>query len=139
MSGPSGRLSRNVIIAGLVSLFTDVSSEMLVPVLPLFLSLVLGTPAAAIGLIEGAAEAVASLMKAVSGHLSDRTGRRKPLMVLGYGLSNILKPLMGFAGSWGQVLALRVGDRFGKGLRGAAPTRTPPGTVPATPGGSARR
>ncbi|MGE5591037.1 MAG: MFS transporter [Bacillota bacterium] len=106
-------------IVGLVSLFTDISSEMLVPVLPIFLSAVLGTPAAAIGLIEGTAEAMASVMKAVSGYMSDRTGRRKPFMLLGYGLSNVVKPLMGFAGSWGQVLALRVSDRFGKGLRGA--------------------
>lgn len=113
------RFSRNVWIVGLVSLFTDISSEMLVPVLPIFLSAVLGTPAAAIGLIEGTAEAMASVMKAVSGYMSDRTGRRKPFMLLGYGLSNVVKPLMGFAGSWGQVLALRVSDRFGKGLRGA--------------------
>jgi len=119
ISGSAGRLSRNVVVAGLVSLFTDISSEMLVPVLPLFLSMVLGTPATAIGLIEGTAEAMASLAKAFSGYLSDRAGRRKPLMVLGYGLSNIIKPLMGFAGSWGQILALRVSDRFGKGLRGA--------------------
>lgn len=115
----AGGFSRNVWVAGLVSLFTDISSEMLVPVLPLFLSSVLGAPAAIIGLIEGLAEAVASLMKAVSGYLSDKTGRRKPFMALGYGFSNVLKPLMGFAGSWGQILALRVSDRFGKGLRGA--------------------
>lgn len=115
----SGRFSRNVWVAGLVSLFTDISSEMLVPVLPLFLATVLGAPVAAIGLIEGAAEAISSLMKAASGYLSDKMGRRKPLMALGYGVSNILKPLMGFAGSWTQILALRVSDRFGKGLRGA--------------------
>lgn len=92
---------------------------MLVPVLPLFLNTVLGAPVAAIGLIEGAAEAISSLMKAASGYLSDKMERRKPLMALGYGVSNILKPLMGFAGSWGQILALRVADRFGKGVRGA--------------------
>lgn len=89
------RLSRNVWIAGLVSLFTDISSEMIIPVLPLFLSGVLGAPVSAIGLIEGIAEAMASLMKAVSGYLSDRMGRRKPLMALGYGLSNMLKPPWG--------------------------------------------
>ncbi len=113
------RMHRNVWVAGLVSLFTDISSEMIVPVLPLFLSTTLGTHATAIGLIEGIAEAMASVMKAVSGYLSDRMGKRKPLMALGYGLSNVLKPLMGFATSWSQVLAIRLSDRFGKGLRGA--------------------
>ncbi len=92
---------------------------MLVSVLPLFLAGTLQAPAGVIGLIEGLAEAMASVMKAVSGWLSDRSGRRKPLMVAGYGLSNILKPLLGFAGSWGQVLAIRLSDRFGKGLRAA--------------------
>lgn len=113
------RTRRNVVVAGLVSLLTDISSEMLVPVLPLFLTGVLGAPVAAVGLIEGMAETTASLMKAVSGRLSDRVGRRKPLMVIGYGLSNVLKPLLGFAAGWGQVLAIRVADRFGKGVRGA--------------------
>ncbi|HYF95200.1 MAG TPA: MFS transporter [Symbiobacteriaceae bacterium] len=113
------RVPRNVWYAGLVSLFTDISSEMLVPVLPLFLANVLGAPVRAIGLIEGLAEAMASLMKAFSGWLSDRTGRRKPLMVAGYSLSNFLKPLLGFTGGWGQVLAIKLADRFGKGLRGA--------------------
>jgi MFS family permease len=110
---------RNVWVAGVVSLLTDISSEMLVPVLPLFLANVLGAPAGAIGLIEGAAETTASLMKAFSGWFSDRIGKRKPLMVLGYGFSNVLKPLMGFATVWGQVFAVRLADRFGKGLRGA--------------------
>lgn len=118
MEKPS-RLDHNIWVAGLVSLFTDISSEMLVPVLPLFLSAVLGAPAGAIGLIEGLAEATASLMKAVSGWISDRTGRRKPLMLLGYGLSNALKPLMGLTGSWVHVLTIRLADRFGKGVRGA--------------------
>ncbi|HLN61742.1 MAG TPA: MFS transporter, partial [Symbiobacteriaceae bacterium] len=112
-------LKRNVVVAGLVSLLTDISSEMLVPVLPLFLANVLGAPAAAIGLIEGLAEATASIMKAFSGWLSARLGRRKPLMALGYGLSNFLKPLLGLAAGWGMVLSIRLADRFGKGLRGA--------------------
>lgn len=115
----SGRFARNVWVTGLVSLFTDISSEMLVPVLPLFLTGVLKAPAGAVGLIEGLAEATASIMKAVSGWFSDRSGRRKPLMVAGYGLSNILKPLLGLTGHWGHVLAIRLADRFGKGLRGA--------------------
>ncbi|HEY3363500.1 MAG TPA: MFS transporter [Symbiobacteriaceae bacterium] len=121
MSREEGRekLRSNVWIAGFVSLFTDISSEMLVPVLPLFLVNVLGAPIRAIGLIEGLAETTASLMKALSGWLSDRMGRRKPLMVLGYSLSNVLKPLLGFTAGWGQVLTIRVADRFGKGVRGA--------------------
>lgn len=113
------RLRSNVWIAGLVSLFTDISSEMLVPVLPLFLKNVLGAPMEVIGLIDGLAEFTASLMKAVSGWLSDRFGRRKPLMILGYSLSNALKPLLGFTAGWGQVLTIRLADRFGKGVRGA--------------------
>lgn len=117
--GPSHKFRRNVWYAGLVSLFTDISSEMLVPILPLFLANVLGAPVRAIGLIEGLAEAMASLMKAFSGWFSDRIGRRKPLMVAGYGLSNFLKPLLGFTAGWGQVLTIRLADRFGKGLRGA--------------------
>ncbi len=116
---PPKSLHPNVWIAGLISLFTDVSSEMLVPVLPLFLANTLGTPIRAIGLIEGLAETTASVVKAASGWLSDRMGRRKPLMAWGYGLSNALKPLLGFTGTWGQVLAIRVADRFGKGVRGA--------------------
>ncbi|HWI53926.1 MAG TPA: MFS transporter [Symbiobacteriaceae bacterium] len=112
-------MRRNVWYAGLVSLFTDISSEMLVPVLPLFLANVLGAPVQAIGLIEGLAEAMASLMKAFSGWFSDRVGKRKPLMAWGYGLSNFLKPLMGFTVGWGQVLAIKLADRFGKGLRGS--------------------
>jgi len=112
------KLDRNVKVAGLVSLFTDISSEMLVPILPLFLTTVLNAPAAAVGLIEGVAEAVASLMKAGSGWLSDRIGRRKPLMAIGYGISNVLKPLLALTGAWGHVLIIRVADRFGKGVRG---------------------
>lgn len=93
-----------------------ISSEIIVPILPLDLSVALGSPPVIISLMDGAAEAVASLIKAYSGYLSDRLGRRKPLMALGYGLSNLVKPLIGVAGSWGPILALRVADRFGKGL-----------------------
>jgi MFS family permease len=114
----TAKFQKNVWYAGLVSLFTDISSEMLVPILPLFLTNVLGAPVAVIGVIEGFAEAIASLMKAVSGWLSDRLGRRKPLMVIGYGLSNILKPFLGLTATWHQVLAIRLSDRFGKGVRG---------------------
>jgi MFS family permease len=112
-------MPRNVVVAGLVSLCTDVSSEMIVPVLPLFLTLVLGAPVAAVGLIEGVAESTASVLRVFAGGLSDRTGKRKPLILVGYGLSNLTKPLLALAGGWPTVLALRFADRFGKGLRGA--------------------
>ncbi len=110
------RIPTNVKIAGLVSFFTDLSSEMIVPVLPLFLSVTLGAPAATIGVIEGIAESTASVLRAFAGWLSDRSGRRKPLVVAGYALSNFSKPLLGAAGSWMQVLAARFADRFGKGF-----------------------
>jgi MFS family permease len=113
----SPEIRRNVWYAGVVSLFTDISSEMLVPILPLFITGVLGAPAWVVGLIDGVAEALASIMKAMSGWFSDRIGKRKPLMVWGYGLSNVLKPLMALTAGWGQVLSIRVADRFGKGLR----------------------
>ena len=117
---PAARhLNRNVWVAGLVSLFTDISSEMIVPVLPLYLTGVLGAPAMVVGLIEGVAETSASLTKSVSGWLSDQVGRRKPLMVFGYGLSNLIKPLLGLTTGAGQVLAIRFADRFSKGVRGA--------------------
>ena len=115
---PAG-LTQNVFVAGLTSLFTDISSEMIVPVLPLFLVSVLGAPVYAVGLIEGIAESTASILRVFAGWISDRTGRRKLLVVVGYGLSNFTKPLMAVATSWPQVLAIRFGDRFGKGIRGA--------------------
>jgi MFS family permease len=110
---------RNVKALGIVSLLTDASSEAIYPILPLFLSSVLGTPVAVIGIIESIAEATASLMKVFSGWLSDRVGKRRPLILLGYGLSNLMKPVLAIAGSWPAVLALRFADRFGKGIRTA--------------------
>lgn len=104
---------------GVVSLLTDASSEMVYPVLPLFLANVLGAPVAAIGLIESLAEATASFMKLGSGWLSDRLGRRKPLVALGYSLSNLVKPVLALTQSWPAVLALRITDRLGKGVRTA--------------------
>lgn len=114
-----GAIPLNVKVAGIVSFFTDFSSEMIVPVLPLFLSVTLGAPAAAIGVIEGIAESTASVLRVFAGWLSDRAGRRKPLVVAGYGLSNLTKPLLALAGSWPHVLAVRFADRLGKGIRGA--------------------
>lgn len=111
------RLHPTVVALGLVSLLTDASSEMIYPLLPLFLTTVLGAGTAAVGLIEGAAESTAALLKLLSGRLSDRLQRRKPLVVLGYGLSALCKPLFGLAQGAGGVLALRLLDRVGKGVR----------------------
>jgi MFS family permease len=100
-----------------VSLLTDASSEMIYPLLPLFLSSVLGASATALGAIEGAAESVAALLKLASGAWSDRLTRRKPLVVVGYTIASIVRPLIGFAQVAWQVGALRVTDRIGKGIR----------------------
>lgn len=104
---------------GLVSLLTDASSEMVYPVLPLFLANVLGAPVAAIGLIESLAEAAASFVKIGSGWFSDRIGRRKPLIALGYTMSNLAKPFLALSAGWPTVLGLRLSDRLGKGVRTA--------------------
>jgi MFS family permease len=117
--GRSGRVARNIVVLGLVSLLTDASSEMVYPVLPLFLVNVLHAPVSAIGLIESLAEATASFVKVASGRLSDRIDRRRPLVALGYTLSNLVKPLLAIVPGWPAVLALRVADRFGKGVRTA--------------------
>lgn len=113
-------IKKNVFVLGLVSLFTDIASEMVYPVIPLFLTLVLGAPMAVVGLIEGIAESTASLLKVFSGWYSDRTGRRKPLVLAGYSVSAISKPLMAFAYAWPIVLSARFMDRFGKGVRTSA-------------------
>lgn len=112
-------LSPNVFFLGVVSFLTDVSSEMIFTILPLFLFNVLGAPIAIIGLIEGIADSTATLVRALSGWLSDKLGRRKPLAALGYALSTIAKPFLYFAGTWGAVLAIRFSDRLGKGIRTA--------------------
>lgn len=109
----------NVVLLGLVSFLTDVSSEMVYPLLPLYLTTRLGASPAIVGLIEGIAESVASLFKVFSGHLSDRFGRRKPLAIGGYASSTVGKVLFMLSTSWAWVLAGRVADRFGKGLRTA--------------------
>lgn len=116
---PSAGINRNVFSAGLVSFFMDVSSEMIYPLVPLFLSNVLGVNKAMIGLIEGVAEATASLVKVGSGWLSDRLGRRKGLMLAGYGVSTASRPLLALAGSWLPVFGSRFVDRLGKGIRTA--------------------
>ena len=110
---------RNVFVSGLVSFFMDMSSEMIYPLVPLFLANSLGVSKSAIGLIEGVAESTASILKVFSGYLSDRIGNRKWLMVAGYGLSTLTRPIVALATSWHQVFAFRFFDRFGKGIRGA--------------------
>lgn len=112
-------ITRNVFILGLVSLFTDLSSQMVFPLIPLFLITVLGTGAYAVGIVEGAAETTASLLKVVSGYWSDKIKRRKPFVFFGYSLSAITKPLFAFATIWSFVLFVRVIERIGKGLRTA--------------------
>jgi MFS family permease len=110
---------RNIMIAGLVSLLTDIATYMITPVLPLFLVGSLGASTALVGLIEGIAEATASILKVFSGWFSDRLGKRKPLMLAGYALSNISRPLFGFATGWVEVLIIKFSDKVGKGVRTA--------------------
>jgi MFS family permease len=110
-------INRNVVALGFTSLLTDVSSEMLIPVLPLFVTTVLGASVASLGVIEGVAESTSSLLRLGSGWLSDHLGRRKPLVVFGYGISGAAKAAMAAATSWPAVLGLRFTDRVGKGLR----------------------
>jgi MFS family permease len=113
------RLPHNIWVVSLTSFLTDVSSEMLFNLLPLFLSSVLGVRTGVIGLIEGVAEATASLVNVGSGWLSDRLKMRKRLAVFGYALSTLAKPFLAGANRWGVVLGVRFADRFGKGLRTA--------------------
>jgi len=113
------RLPRNVLAIGLVSLLNDASSEFIYPLLPLFLTLTLGASPFAVGVIEGGAESLSGFLKLFSGYFSDRRGRRKGLVVFGYGLASAVRPLIGLATSWPQVFAIRLTDRFGKGVRSA--------------------
>lgn len=124
MAAPEGKasvarrpLSRNVKALAAVSLLTDAASEMIYPLLPIFLSAVLGAPASAIGAIEGAAETLASMLKLASGWWSDKVKSRLPLVWAGYGLASLVRPLIGLATSPVQVLAVRLTDRTGKGIR----------------------
>lgn len=110
---------RTVIILGLVSFLNDTASEMITPLLPLFLTATLGAGPAIVGLVEGVAEATASILKLLSGWLADRGWSTKRLVVGGYALSNTSRPLIGFALGWGWVLVLRFLDRVGKGIRTA--------------------
>ncbi|MEO7178639.1 MAG: MFS transporter, partial [Allosphingosinicella sp.] len=112
-------LHRSVIALGFVSLAMDLSSEMIHALLPLFMVGTLGLSVAAVGLIDGIAESTASITKVFSGWLSDRLGRRKPLILIGYGLAALSKPLFPLAAGAVPILAARFADRIGKGVRGA--------------------
>src|SRR5689334_9993917 len=113
------RIGRNVYALSAVSFFTDASSEMIYPLLPVFLTSVLGASAGSLGVIEGAAETTSALLKLASGWWSDRVKRRKPLIAFGYGLASAVRPLVAVAQTASQVLAIRLVDRVGKGIRGA--------------------
>jgi len=110
-------LGRNIFSLGLVSFFTDVSSEMIYPLLPIFLTSVLGMGTTFVGLVEGVAEATASLLKLLSGWLSDRWAKRKSLVVFGYTISTLIRPLVAAATAGWHVLLIRFLDRVGKGIR----------------------
>src|ERR671915_2273145 len=112
-------LPRGVFALGFVSLFMDTSSEMIHSLLPVFLVSVLGASALLVGVIEGIAEGATAAVKVFAGAVSDRSGRRKPLLFLGYGLAALTKPLFPLATGVGMVFAARLVDRIGKGIRGA--------------------
>jgi MFS family permease len=112
-------LPKTVVRLGWVSFLTDVSSEMIVPLLPAFLATLSGVPAAALGWIEGVADATASFVKILSGKWTDRAKAKKPLVFLGYGLSSLARPLIGLAPGWPTIVLIRFFDRVGKGVRTA--------------------
>ena len=113
-------ITREAFYLSLASFLNDVSSEMIFPLLPLFMTNILGAPVAVVGLIEGLAEASVDILKMLSGWYSDKIGKRMPFVVWGYALSTVTKPLFAIATAWQQVLAIRVTDRVGKGIRGSA-------------------
>jgi MFS family permease len=134
---PGKKLPRNVKVVAATSFLTDVSSEMVINTLPLFLKNVLGVKTSIIGLIEGVAESTSSLLRLFSGWFSDLLRKRKLLAVLGYGISALFKPLFYFAHSWGVVAAARWGDRVGKGVRTAPRDALVADSIPASQRGYA--
>ena len=109
----------NIVLIGLVSLFIDMSTEMVYPLIPLYLTAVLGATPAIVGVIEGIAESIASLLKVLSGYIGDVRGNKKKLVFTGYAAAAIYKVILLFTGSWAGVLIARVVDRTGKGIRTA--------------------
>ena len=112
-------LPKPVRLLGWVSLLTDAATEAVYPLLPVFITQVLGGPPVALGIVEGAADATSSALKIVSGRWSDRLGARKPIVLLGYSLSSLVRPFIAITSTWAHVFAIRVVDRVGKGLRSA--------------------
>ncbi len=131
-SAPTPPLGRTVWALAAVSFLTDLSSDMIYPLLPVFLTTTLGAGAAALGAIEGAAEATAALLKLASGWWSDRVARRKPLVVAGYALSSAARPMVALATGAGQVLLVRLADRVGKGVRSSPRDALLAAAVPAS-------
>jgi MFS family permease len=117
--GEKRGIPRPVWFLGLTSLFTDAATEMIYPLLPVYLSRVLGATAVSLGIIEGVAEGVNSFLKVVSGYWSDRVRRRRPIVIAGYALSSLARPFIAITTTWPQVLVIRALDRVGKGVRGA--------------------
>lgn len=115
----TGRLPWTVIALGLTSFFADVGSEMIFPLLPVFLTEVLRAGPSFLGIVEGAADTVSGLLRLAAGNLADRLPRRKPLVVFGYALAGLARPLVAFATAPWHVLAIRLTDRVGKGTRSA--------------------
>ena len=113
------RIPRPVWLLGWCSLFTDAATEMIYPLLPMYLSRVLGAGALSLGIIEGVAEAVNSALKVGSGYFSDRWAKRRPIVITGYAISSVVRPLIAITATWPQVLLIRALDRTGKGIRGA--------------------
>ncbi|MDI6795774.1 MAG: MFS transporter [Desulfatibacillaceae bacterium] len=111
------RLPRTIWALGLISFFNDFASEMIYPLLPVFLSVSLGAGAAVLGIVEGIAESASSILKLVFGRLSDRLQKVRPFILGGYGLSGFVRPLIGIAVSWPVVMVVRFADRVGKGMR----------------------
>ncbi|MFI5305889.1 MAG: MFS transporter [Polyangiales bacterium] len=130
------RLPATVIALGATSFFTDVGSEMIFPLLPMFVAS-LGASATFLGLVEGAADATASLLKLGAGYLADRTQHKKPLVLFGYGVAAVVRPLMALAAVPWHVLAIRMSDRVGKGVRTAPRDALIAGAVPADQAGRA--
>jgi MFS family permease len=130
-------LPKTVVTLGWVSFLTDVSAEMIFPLIPVFLATLSGTPAVALGFIEGIAEATASTLKIVAGRLADRAKRKKPLVLFGYGISSLARPLVALAPTWPVVLVIRFLDRFGKGFRTAPRDALISASIPADRRGTA--
>src|SRR5262245_43065167 len=110
---------RAVWLLGFVSLATDAATEAIYPILPFFLTTVLGASPVSLGFVEGAAEAVNSGLKILSGRMADRVRSKRPLVIIAYSISSFVRPMIALAQSWSHVLMVRVCDRVGKGIRGA--------------------